>query len=147
MLPPFPCFFQNFFTSSWPSFVTTMVRLAVLCHTKTPSSCAWFLSTSKSACDRNWLYSTPSLNTKRSRSNSHNLIWSAMVGGRAGGSLKHSEWACCLRKEIIWSAVMPLFSACRILSRVMIPTTKLGNLWTKMLKCHKWDEWRCRSRK
>jgi hypothetical protein len=36
-----------------------MSRLAEFSNTSTPSSRAWASSSSKSTCDRNWLYRTP----------------------------------------------------------------------------------------
>lgn len=53
------CRFQKRLTSLCPAGVTTMSRLAEFSNTRTPSSRAWASSSSKSTCDRNWLYRTP----------------------------------------------------------------------------------------
>lgn len=53
------CRFQKRLTSPCPAGVTTMSRLAAFSNTSTPSSRAWASSSSKSTCDRNWLYRTP----------------------------------------------------------------------------------------
>lgn len=53
------CRFQKRLTSLCPAGVTTMSRLAEFSNTSTPSSRAWANSSSKSTCDRNWLYRTP----------------------------------------------------------------------------------------
>lgn len=56
------CLFQKRLTSECPAGVTTMRRLAGFSKTRTPRSRAWFLSSSKSTWDRNWLYRTPERN-------------------------------------------------------------------------------------
>lgn len=53
------CRFQKRLTSLCPAGVTTMSRLAEFSNTSTPSSRACASSSSKSTCDRNWLYKTP----------------------------------------------------------------------------------------